>query len=201
MTFPLIITVPQGSNQDEIANLRQAGWFVITTDRPDLVRLITPSTAADDGGALLKAALHALAMPRTPGVCTAHQEQNVMLAAIPMQATPQDDISMAEKRAILRDIANHQDRTGCGLLEACNELHRSHNDVRRWRKEVGAADARRAMRRAIEIYDSGRPLREAAQLACVTERDLTRALSSRGRRPYTTLHVAAYSRGHRTTAY
>lgn len=82
MTFPLIITVPEGTDPNEITDLRQAGWFVITTDRPDLVRLITPSTAGDDGGTLLKAALHALAMPRTPGVSTPHQEQNVMLAAI-----------------------------------------------------------------------------------------------------------------------
>ena len=60
MTFPLIITVPPCTNVDEIRQLQQAGWFVITTDRPDLVRIITPSTAGDNGGALLKAALHAL---------------------------------------------------------------------------------------------------------------------------------------------
>ena len=118
-----------------------------------------------------------------------------------MQVTPSDDISMVQKRAILRDIANHQDRTGCGLLEACNELHRSHNDVRRWRKEVGDADARRSMRRAIEIYDSGRPLREAAQRACVTERDLTRALKARGRRPSSTPHVGIHNRGFSPASY
>ena len=118
-----------------------------------------------------------------------------------MQVLPRDTLSVIEKRNALRDIANYQDRTGCGLLEACNELHRSHNDVRRWRKEVGDADARRSMRRAIEIYDSGRPLREAAQRACVTERDLTRALKARGRRPSSTPHVGIHNRGFSPASY
>lgn len=119
-----------------------------------------------------------------------------------MQTPPIDTISMAQKRANLIDIANLQDREGCGLLEACLQLHLSHNDVRRWRKEVGAEQDRRAMKKALELYHNGRlPLRTAAQRACVAERDLVRALKARGRHPYITLHVSAHSRGSRTTAY
>lgn len=118
-----------------------------------------------------------------------------------MQVTPSDDLSMAQKRAILSDIANHQHRTGCGLLEACNELHRSHNDVRRWRKEVENLDARRALQRAVELFHTGIDLRTAARRSCVAERDLVRALKARGRRPSSTPHVGIHNRGFSPASY
>lgn len=109
---------------------------------------------------------------------------------------------MAQKRANLIDIANLQHREGCGLLEACLQLHLSHNDVRRWRKEVGAEQDLRALKKALDLYhNGGLPLRTAAQRSCVAERDLVRALGARGRRPYITPHVSAHSRGHLTTAF
>ena len=118
-----------------------------------------------------------------------------------MQVIPSDDLSMAEKRAILSDIANHQHRTDCGLLEACNELHRSLSDVRRWRKEVENLDARRALQKAVELFHAGLPLRTAAMRSCVTERDLVRALKARGRRPSATPNVGIHSRGHLATSH
>ena len=119
-----------------------------------------------------------------------------------MQVTPSDDLSMAQKRAILSDIANLQHREGCGLLEACLQLRLSLNDVRRWRKEVGAEQDRRAMRKALDLYhNGGLPLRTAAQRSCIAERDLVRALKARGRRPSSTPHVGIHNRGFSPASY
>lgn len=118
-----------------------------------------------------------------------------------MQVLPRDTLSVIEKRNALRDIANYQNRQDCSLADACTELRRSINDVRRWQKEIGAIDAEQALQKAVEMFHTGMPLRTAAMRSCVTERDLVRALKARGRRPSSTPHVSIHNRGFNSLSY
>lgn len=119
-----------------------------------------------------------------------------------MQIPPRDSLTLAAKRQALNAIADYQEVHRCSLYDACLDLHRSPNDVKRWRKELGEHDAKRAVERAMNFVDvGGLPIHTAARRACCAERDLVRALKARGRHPYITLHVSAHSRGSRTTAY
>lgn len=120
----------------------------------------------------------------------------------PMQIPPRDSLTLAAKRQALNAIADYQEVHRCSLYDACLDLHLSPNDVKRWRKELGEHDAKRAVERAMNFVDEGGlPIHTAARRACCAERDLVRALKARGRRHYTTPHIRAHNRGSHTVAY
>lgn len=118
-----------------------------------------------------------------------------------MQVTPKDTLSTIEKRHALRDIANYQDRHDCSLADACTELRRSINDVRRWKKEILAIDAQQSLRKAVSLFDNGIDLHTAALRSCVTVIDLTRALKARGRPSRAMTHLPMHNRGQGAAAY
>lgn len=118
-----------------------------------------------------------------------------------MQVLPRDTLSVIEKRNALRDIANYQNRLNCSLADACTDLRRSINDVRRWQKEIGVIDAQQSLRKAVSLFDNGIDLHAAARRSCVTEIALTRALKARGRRPSSTPHVGIHNRGFSPASY
>lgn len=119
-----------------------------------------------------------------------------------MQIPPQDDLTLAQKRAILCDLSDLQNKqSGLTLCEACRLIRRSVSDIKLWQKEVAASDGERCVQKAVRLYDLGWTLRRAAQHGICTEQALTKALKSRGRRRASTLHISVHHCGRHTAAY
>lgn len=115
---------------------------------------------------------------------------------------PQDDFTLAQKRAILCDLSDLQNKQrGLTLSEACQIIHRSVADIKRWQKEVDASDGERGVQRAVRLYDLGWDFLKAARHGICTEQALTKALKARPRCRTSTPHISAHSRGSHTAAY
>lgn len=115
---------------------------------------------------------------------------------------PSDTMPISAKRKAVNEVFDYQARHQCTRFEACLSLSWSHKEVARWIKELGDHDSAANLKRAIHLYDTaGISIRDAARRAMVAERDLTKALRSRGRRHYTTPHIAMHNIGHHTVAY